>query len=89
FLIALPATTGEEASIVARRLCSAVESQAAILPDGTRIPVTISFGMSVGGSVAQDGMVGNVADLVDKADRALMQSKSGGRNMVTILNHAA
>ena len=89
FLIALPASTQEEASLVAKRLCVAVQSQAAVLADGTSIAVTISIGMTVGGGKVQDGLVGNVADLVDKADRALMQSKSGGRNMVTILNYAA
>ena len=89
FLIALPATTQAEAGIVAKRLCHAVESAAAVLADGTKIPVTISIGMTLGGGDSPDGPMGNVADLVDKADRALMQSKSGGRNMVTILNYAA
>ncbi|MBC7740246.1 MAG: diguanylate cyclase [Candidatus Saccharibacteria bacterium] len=86
FLIALPVTQREEAGIVAKRLCRTVQSTPAMLTNGTRIPVTISIGMTIGGGGATDG---KVADLVDKADRALMQSKSGGRNMVTILNYAA
>ena len=86
FLIALPATTLVEAGIVAKRLCHAVQTTATVLPDGTAINVTISIGMTVGG---RDYMEGTVADLIDKADRALMQSKSGGRNKVTILTQAA
>jgi two-component system cell cycle response regulator len=89
FLIALPVTTEAEAGIVATRLCDAVDCTPTVLADGTRIHVTISIGMTVGGGKTPDALAGNVADLVDKADRALMQSKSGGRNMVTILNCAA
>jgi two-component system cell cycle response regulator len=86
FLIALPATTQEEAGMVAKRLCHAIESSPAVLADGTKIRVTISIGMTVSGA---GSLSANVAELIDKADRALMQSKSSGRNMVTILSHAA
>jgi len=86
FLIALPNTNQAEAGLVADRLCKSMQSSPAVLSDGTRISITISIGMTVGGGEAT---LGNVADLVDKADRALMQSKSSGRNMVTILNYAA
>ncbi len=58
-----------------------------ILADGTAIRVTISIGMTVG-CAARGGSV-NVSDIVDQADRALMSSKAGGRNKVTILGRAA
>jgi two-component system cell cycle response regulator len=90
FLIALPNTTLHTAGIVAARLCEQVQSTPTVLPDGTRINVTISIGLTVGGGgEPNDGVPVNVSDLVDKADRALMQSKTGGRNKVTVLTRAA
>jgi two-component system, cell cycle response regulator len=83
FLIVLPDTSLEDAGLVARRLCQAAVESPVVLADGTSIDLTISIGMTLG----QDGA--NVADLVDRADRALMRSKAGGRNKVTILNRAA
>ena len=89
FLIALPATTYAEAEAAAERLCRAIESAPVTLADGTQISVTISIGMTISdGSCcepASDGMAG----LIDLADRALMKSKSSGRNQVTILRNAA
>ncbi len=89
FLIALPATTRDAATIVAKRLCEATECTPVVLEDGTRINVTISIGMTVGGGDDPEAGGHGVADIVDQADRALMKSKSGGRNMVTILHRAA
>ena len=89
FLIALPATTRAEADIVAQRLCQAAESQPVVLADGTAIHVTISIGMTIDGGAVGQGLSLNVADIVDQADRALMKSKAGGRNKVTILSSAA
>ena len=89
FLIALPNTTRDEAEGVARRLCEVAERQPVVLADGSTISVTISIGMSLSGGVADTGPAPNVADIVDQADRALMKSKAGGRNQVTILSRAA
>ena len=89
FLIALPNTTRAEAGIVAQRLCEAAESNPVVLADGTAIHVTISIGMTIDGGVVQQSPSLNVADIVDQADRALMRSKAGGRNKVTILSRAA
>lgn len=85
FLIALPGTSQAEAGIVAERLCRAAEKLPVVLADGTEIRVTISIGMTVGSGPGQL----NISDLVDQADRALMSSKAGGRNKVTILHRAA
>ena len=89
FLIALPNTTRTEAGIVAQRLCEAAEAQPVILADGSAIHVTISIGMTIDGGPADPAPSLNVADIVDQADRALMKSKAGGRNKVTILSRAA
>lgn len=89
FLIALPATHQDEAELVAKRLCKAAEIEPVILADGTRIQVTISIGMTIGGADAHDHSTLSLADIIDKADRALMKSKASGRNKVTILNRAA
>ena len=89
FLIALPNTSRAEAGIVAQRLCEAAESCPVVLSDGTAIHVTISIGMTIDGGAIETEPALNVADIVDQADRALMKSKAGGRNKVTILNRAA
>ena len=89
FLIALPNTTPAEAGLVAQRLCEAAESSPVVLADGMAIHVTISIGMTIDGGVAERNLSLNVADIVDQADRALMKSKAGGRNKVTILSSAA
>ena len=91
FLIALPDTSQPEAGIVAQRLCQAAEQSPVVLADGTAIHVTISIGMTMdgGASLEEDAAAPNIADIVDQADRALMKSKAGGRNKVTILRRAA
>lgn len=87
FLIALPATPLSDAQIVAERLCRAIEDTAVTLVDGTRVQVTISIGMTTGGGAPSDPS--QVEDLVAQADRALMHSKTHGRNQVTIVRKAA
>ena len=89
FLIALPATTLAEAGAVAERLCQATGGDPITLADGTRIHVTISIGMTISSGVSAAAPLAFVTDIVDQADRALMKSKSGGRNQVTIIRHAA
>lgn len=86
FLIVLPETELADAGLVAKRLCRAAQENPVILADGTAIPVTISIGMTLGKGQSR-GL--DVADLIDRADRALMRSKAGGRNKVTILSRAA
>jgi two-component system cell cycle response regulator len=89
FLIALPATSPDDASLVARRLCEATECAPVVLEDGTRITVTISIGMTVCCGLAPQDTPVDVAEIVGQADRALMKSKASGRNMVTVLSRAA
>ena len=86
FLAVLPGTELGLAQSVAERLCRAIESEPIRLPDGGRIHVTISIGMTTGGAGADPV---SVSELVDQADRALMHSKTHGRNQVTIVRSAA
>ena len=87
FLIALPLTQLCDAQNVAERLCRAIESEPVVLADGIRVPITISIGMTTGGCAPSDPT--SVAELVAQADRALMHSKTHGRNQVTIVRDAA
>ena len=87
FLVAMPETTLEAARIAAERLCRKVEQEPVLLADGaTRIPVTVSIGMAMGGGGTAKP---EVEDLMREADRALLGSKAFGRNKVTISASAA
>jgi two-component system cell cycle response regulator len=87
FLIALPATSLADAQIIAQGLCRAVDGCAVDLANGTKAEVTISIGMTTGGGGPADPV--QTSDLVAQADRALMHSKTHGRNQVTIVRRAA
>jgi two-component system cell cycle response regulator len=73
--------------VVAERLCRAIENSPVVTPEGVRVPVTISIGMTTGGAAPNDPV--SVTELVAQADRALMHSKTHGRNQVTIVRKAA
>jgi two-component system cell cycle response regulator len=82
FLVALPQTALPEAQLVAERLRQMVGDRPIRLPGGESLRVTVSIGVSVcppgpGGSA-------DVAALIDRADQALLSSKTSGRNLVTI-----
>ena len=89
FLIALPATTLAAAEVAAQRLCRAIQVEPVVLADGTRIAATISIGVTVCNGRTPDWGPDGIASLIERADRALMASKSGGRNQVTIARAAA
>lgn len=84
FVILLPYTKIEEAKMVAERLRVAVENKkidiSKICPDKENISVTISLG------VAQYKPQNDNNEFVRNADEALYESKSGGRNRVTVYN---
>ncbi|MBW6505842.1 MAG: diguanylate cyclase [Rhodobacteraceae bacterium] len=87
FLVAMPETTLDAARLAAERLCRKVEEKPVELVDGvTRIPVTVSIGMAMGGGGATNP---EIDDLMHEADRALLRSKAFGRNKVTISASAA
>ncbi len=85
FLIAMPDTDLEEAGMAAQRLCHVIDQEPVTLPGGQSAHVTLSIGVSIGGGVQGVDMV---AALLEKADRALYDFKSEGRNQVTISSAA-
>ncbi|WP_424975508.1 diguanylate cyclase [Dinoroseobacter sp. S124A] len=82
FLMVLPDTDLDEAQRVAERLRAGIDQAKITLPDGvTRVPVTISIGLAIGGHRTPDA---SVSDLLETADRALYAAKSDGRNQVSV-----
>jgi len=79
FLVALPQTGADEARRLAERLRQVVGGQPVLLDDGSSLTVTVSIGVAVGPLSAAEGYKA----VMERADRALMRSKSAGRNLVT------
>jgi len=79
FAVICRGTDLTQAQIVGERMRKAVESHRFTF-EGTHIPVTISVGIAG----LPDPAVKDATDLVARADKALYQSKHGGRNRVTI-----
>jgi diguanylate cyclase (GGDEF)-like protein len=79
FAVICRGTDVSQAPIVGERLRKAVENHRFVF-EGTHIPVTISVGIAS----LPDPAVKDATDLVARADKALYQSKHGGRNRVTI-----
>ena len=79
FAVICRGTDVSQAPVVGERLRKAVEGHR-FVHEGTHIPVTISVGIAA----LPDPAVKDATDLVARADKALYQSKHGGRNRVTI-----
>jgi diguanylate cyclase (GGDEF)-like protein len=79
FAIICRGTDLAQAAVVGERIRKAVEKHR-FVHEGTHIPVTISIGIAG----LPDPSVKDASDLVARADKALYQSKHGGRNRVTI-----
>lgn len=81
FLIALPG--GRDGEACARALCAAVGDRPVLLPDGSRIHVTLSIGLAT-------AKAGSLPDrVIDAADQALRAAKEQGRNRVIVARTAA
>ncbi|MEY4983320.1 MAG: hypothetical protein RIR62_1586 [Pseudomonadota bacterium] len=78
FLIAVAGLTAGTARDLAERLCHAVNARLFPLEGLPPVPITVSVGLALG-----DGRE-VPEDMIDRADAALMRSKSGGRNRVTV-----
>ena len=78
FAVICRGTELAQAQIVGERMRKAVEKHRFTF-EGTHIPVTISVGIAG----LPDPAVKDATDLVSRADKALYQSKHGGRNRVT------
>lgn len=87
FLVALPQTTLPEAERIAERLRQMVGEAPVTLPSGDGLHVTVSIGVALG--ARHPGQTEDVSTLIDRADQALLSSKSAGRNVVTFSRSAA
>jgi diguanylate cyclase (GGDEF)-like protein len=81
FAILLPFTEKDEALLMAERLRESIESSVVLSLDHQKVFFTVSFGVAC----RQDGNC-TVDDILNKADKALYQSKAAGRNCVFSLD---
>lgn len=79
FTIILPETGGKEATTVAHRIRAAVEGERFQPAEGIEEKVTISVGVT---EYVPDE---DVPTLVNRSDKAMYESKEGGRNRVSVL----
>ncbi len=80
FALLLPNLTKIEAVSKAGRLCKRVQRHVFTSVDGSKIPLTISIGVTV---VTPDRDI-SVEDIYRSADRQLYQAKKSGRNRISI-----
>lgn len=78
FALIVPGTTLEDAMLLADELRAKIDSQPMALGDSS-VPMTASFGVAM--ISARDTCL---ADIIERADRALYRSKRGGRNQVDL-----
>jgi diguanylate cyclase (GGDEF)-like protein len=83
FAIIARGTGTREASALSERVRASIESHPFTF-DGTRIPVTISVGIAR----APGPGIGDMADLISRADEAMYEAKRAGRNRVLIAEGA-
>lgn len=83
FLVALPEAGLPQAHATAERLCEVIRETPIALPGGSSLTVTVSIGLAIS-DAAGAAKIEAVGDVVERADRALLVAKSGGRNKVTI-----
>ena len=79
FAVILPETDAKEAIILAERLREGIENYDFPGPKDEMLKVTTSLGIA---SFDKDIM--NIADLIERADKAMYASKAAGRNRVTV-----
>lgn len=87
FLVAMPDTDAEAAGMAAERLRRVVSAAPVQVPGGPSLSVTISIGVAVRWS--DDAVTETVPELIERADQALFDAKSDGRNQVTLSRPAA
>jgi diguanylate cyclase (GGDEF)-like protein len=77
FAVLVPGASADEAASLAQALCAAICAEPIRLADGTRLPVTASFGVATGLSGAP-----HWPRLFAAADAAMYRAKAEGRNCV-------
>lgn len=88
FLVTLPHTSLAEAKRIAERLRQTVEATPIEITSEISLQITVSIGLTISSHDASTRQY-SVAELVNRADRALMAAKSAGRNQVTLGRTAA
>ncbi len=81
FIILLADTPGEQALILAERLCNAIANNAVQTPDESEVRATVSFGVTELGEGKHDA---NLDLLLHQADQALYEAKETGGNCVRL-----
>lgn len=89
FLIALPDIALPDARVIAERLCAMIAEDPVMLNKGELVAVTLSIGLAISEDGELPRQFDTVSEIFDRADRALMRSKSAGRNQVTVSRTAA
>jgi len=90
FLVAMPDAQLGTARLAAERLCRAVESCPVSVPGLTGgITVTLSIGLALDDGGPQDSAPETIVQVTARADRALLDAKTDGRNKVNVGRHAA
>lgn len=79
FAIILSEQSGDQAFVAVERLRKAIADQKMILPDGTVVQITVSFGVS---PLAPS--VSSVSAWLERADRLLYSAKESGRNFTQL-----
>ena len=89
FLIALPDANLAIAQSIAERLCLAMQERRVRIADVGALRITVSIGLAVSAGPQPCEIHGTCTEIVKRADHALMQAKSSGRNQVTTSQTAA
>lgn len=84
FLVAMPDADNHAANMVAERIRAAVETGPFVLNDGRTVNITVSIGVAVANTGEVDAQA-----VINRADKALYESKAAGRNMVSFYASAA
>ena len=90
FMLALPETDLEQATLIAKRLCNQVSRHPFHVGESI-ISVTISLGICVGGSLTGGTRqtCPNLTSLMKSADDAMYQAKAAGKNCVANAEQSA
>jgi len=88
FLVVLPDADLAAARSIAERLCAVVQERPITVPGNASLTVTVSIGLAIG-RCGEAPQIEAAVEVVDRADRALLVAKAGGRNQVTVSHCAA